>query len=282
MAFLIPAWIILSKFSMVIATQFYRRLGKQARRLVRQTGRRHLEILRRDFHADAVAAPFRCGNVSRAGAHERIEHCVSDKAEHADKPLRKLQRIRRWVISSGSAGYPSPYLLKPLLVVLRGDHAEHASGKRRRAIAARLALHQDEFDVVLDDRVRLVRLPEKTASVARRFINRVGDLVPDDGREIGEAQVTAVLLDRRVQRNDRMDARVLAARQAYVTDDTDQSPARHKRLETTAPHRIQLFEKSLVVGHITELPVRALVFLQRPVRRGGNNQMHTLRFYKSH
>src|SRR2546425_2186331 len=144
MAFLIPAWIILSKFSMVIATQFYRRLGKQARRLVRQTGGGHLEILRRDFHADAVAAPFRRGNVGRAGANERIEHRVSDKAEHADEPLGELKRIRRRMIPSGGAGDAGPYLLKPLLVVLRGDHAEHASGERWRAIAARFAFHQDE------------------------------------------------------------------------------------------------------------------------------------------
>src|SRR5712692_1601212 len=136
MAFLIPAWIILSKLSMVIAAQFYRRLGKQARRLVRQARRGHLEILRRDFHADAVAAPFRRGNVRRAGAHERIEHRVSDKAEHANEPLGELKRIRRRMIPSGSAGDPGPHLLKPLLVILGGDHAEHSSGERRRTIAA--------------------------------------------------------------------------------------------------------------------------------------------------
>src|SRR5712691_6587105 len=145
---------ILSKLAMVIATQFYRRLGKQARRLVRQTGRGHLEVLWRDFHADAVAAPFRGGDAGRAGTHERIEHRVSDKAEHSNQPLGELERIRRRMISSGGAGDAGPYLLKPLLVVLSGDHAEHASGERRRAIAARLALHQYEFAVVLADRVR--------------------------------------------------------------------------------------------------------------------------------
>src|SRR6266571_2842676 len=186
---------ILSKLAMVVAAQFYRRLGKQARRLVRKTGSRHLEVFGRDLHADAVAAPFRGGDAGRAGSHEWVEHRVSDKAEHANEPLGELERIRRRVIPSGGAGDAGPHLLKPLLIVLRGDHAEHASGEGRRTIAARLALHQDEFDVVLDDRIRLVRLPEKTASVARRFIDGVGDLVPDDGRKIGEAQKTAVLLD---------------------------------------------------------------------------------------
>src|SRR6266702_5968554 len=193
---------ILSKLAMVVAAQFYRRLGKQARRLVRKTGSRHLEVFGRDLHADAVAAPFRGGDAGRAGSHEWVEHRVSDKAEHANEPLGELERIRRRVIASGGAGDAGPHLLKPLLVILSGDHAEHSSGERWRAIAARFALHQDEFNVVLDDRVRLVRLPEKTASVARRLINRVGDLVPDDRREIGETQMTAMLLDRRVKRND--------------------------------------------------------------------------------
>src|SRR5712691_7991241 len=116
MAFLIPAWIILSKLSMITATQFYRRLGKQARRLVRQAGGGHLEVLRRDFHADAVAAPFRRGNAGRAGPHERIEHRVSDKAEHADEPLGELKRVRRRMIPGGGAGDTGPHLLKPLLV----------------------------------------------------------------------------------------------------------------------------------------------------------------------
>src|SRR5712691_10986613 len=134
---------ILSKLAMVIATQFYRRLGKQTRRLVRQTGRRHLEVLRRDFHADAVAAPFRGGDAGRAGPHERIEHRVSDKAEHANEPLGELERVRRRMIPSGGAGDTGPHLLKPLLVVLGGDHAEHSSGERWRAIADWRALHQD-------------------------------------------------------------------------------------------------------------------------------------------
>src|SRR6266852_9024346 len=168
------------------------------------------------------------------------------------------------MVSSGGAGDAGPHLLKPLLVILGGDYAEHASGQGRRAIAARLPFHQDEFDVVLDDRIGLVRFSEKTTSVARRFINRVGNLVPDDRRKIGEAQKTAVLLNRSMQRNDRMNAGVLAARQAYVPDDTDQPPARHKRVETTAPDRIQLLEKSFIVGHVAELSVRALVFLQCP------------------
>jgi hypothetical protein len=75
---------------MVIATQFYRRLGEQACGLVRQTRRTHLEVLRRNFHADAVATPLRGSNVRRSCAHEWIEHRVPDKAEHANQPLGKL------------------------------------------------------------------------------------------------------------------------------------------------------------------------------------------------
>src|SRR6266852_4386160 len=115
------------------------------------------------------------------------------------------------MFSSGGTSNTSPYLLKPLLVILGGDHAEHASGQRWRAIAARLALHQNEFDVVLDDRVGFVRLAEKTAAIPIRLVHCICDLVPDDRREIGETQTTAVLLDRSMQRNNRMHAPVLPA-----------------------------------------------------------------------
>src|SRR6266704_1719096 len=141
---------MLSKLSMVIATHSYCRFGKQARRLVRETESGHFKVFGRDLHPDAVAAPFRRRNVGRAGSHEGIEHRVSDEAEHADKPLRQLQGIRRWMVSSRSSGDTRPYLLEPFLVILGGDYAEHARGERRRAIAAGLPLHQDEFDIVLD------------------------------------------------------------------------------------------------------------------------------------
>src|SRR5258708_31112619 len=107
------------------------------------------------------------------------------------------------MFSSGCAGDTSPYLLKPRLVVLVGDHAEHASGQGWRAIAARLPLHQNEFDVVLDDRIGFVRLAEKTAAISICLIHCICDFVPDDRREIGEAQATAVLLDRSGPRNHR-------------------------------------------------------------------------------
>src|SRR5690349_3912174 len=114
---------------MLIATQFYCRLGKQTCRLVRQTGRTHLKVLRRNFHADAVAAPLCSSDVSRASAHERVEYCVPDEAKHANKSFGELKRIRCRMISSGSAGNPGPDLLEPLLVVLRRNHAEYTSGQ---------------------------------------------------------------------------------------------------------------------------------------------------------
>ena len=79
----------------------------------------------------------------------------------------------------------------------------------RAAVSARLALHQNELDVVLDDGVRLVGLAEKAAA-AGNLVVRVGDFVPDDRREVVESDRLAMVLDRRMQRDDRVPAVVVS------------------------------------------------------------------------
>ena len=62
-----------------------------------------------------------------------------------------------------STGETRPDLLTPLFVVLFGDGAENWRRDLGRSVSARLALHQDKLDVVLNDRVRFVWLPEEAA-----------------------------------------------------------------------------------------------------------------------
>jgi len=64
------------------------------------------------------------------------------------------------------------------MIVARNDR-QHASRERETPIAAWLALHQDELEVILDDGVRLERLAKEPVR-ASRPADRVGDLVPDD------------------------------------------------------------------------------------------------------
>ena len=78
-------------------------------------------------------------------------------------------------------------------MVLRRDHAEYPGGRVGLAVAARFPLHEDELDVILDHRVGLERLPQETRGPGH-FVNGVGNLVPDDGCQVVEADFSAVLL----------------------------------------------------------------------------------------
>src|SRR5947208_14660224 len=97
---------------------------------------------------------------------------------------------------------------------LRRDKAEQPRSQVGAAIATWLAKHEDVFDVVLDDRVWLVGLTEKTATVAFGLENRVCDLVPDDWSKSVKADSAAMLGDGGMQRHDRVAALVTPPRPA--------------------------------------------------------------------
>ena len=77
---------------------------------------------------------------------------------------------------SGSAGHV-PDLLKPTIEILFVDLARLPLLLSRLSVASRLSLHQDEFYVVLDDRVRLIWLAEELRSISD-FIRSIRNLVP--------------------------------------------------------------------------------------------------------
>ena len=90
-----------------------------------------------------------------------------------------------------------PQLPKHLLVSVGLDGREDSLWDVRTPVAAGLAEQQDVLDVVFDDGARLVGLTEEPG-VATSLETRVPDLVPDDGREVVEADIGGVFLNRRV------------------------------------------------------------------------------------
>src|SRR5439155_17950985 len=83
-------------------------------------------------------------------SHKWIEHRVANETEHPNEPFSQLRRVRRRMVLRRGAGQSGPYLLKPFLVVLRGEQAQHFRGNVWRPVSARLSLHQYELNVVLD------------------------------------------------------------------------------------------------------------------------------------
>src|SRR5712671_1391786 len=103
-----------------------------------------------------------------------------------------------------------PDLLKPFLVILRRDDAQDPRTILRCPIATRFSLHQNKLNVIFYDRVRLVRFSKKTSPVFD-LVRGVGNFVPDDWRQVIEADLSAMLLNRGVKWHDRVTPFVLAA-----------------------------------------------------------------------
>ena len=158
-----------------------------------------------------------------------------------------------------------------------GNEAQDLRGRTGTAVAAGLSLHQDELDVVLHDRVRLVGLSQEGAGAVPGFVRRVRDLSPDDRRQVVETEPAATLADGSVEGHDRVASVVAAARETHIADDADQPTARRQGAETSVPHAVELRQELFVVPEPAELSVPLRVFLERPIGRRGEDEMHGLR-----
>jgi hypothetical protein len=108
------------------------------------------------------------------------------------------------MISRGGSWYV-PYLLKPLVKVFLVNLAVPSLHVRRLAIATGLPLHQDELNIVLYDRIRLVGLTEEFRA-ADHFVRSIRDFVPYDRIEVVEADFAALDTNIGMERKDKVSA----------------------------------------------------------------------------
>lgn len=66
----------------------------------------------------------------------------------------------------------------------------------------------------------------------------------------------------------------LLARNANITDNAANPSTRRKNAGAFAPDSVELIEKFVVVPDLSELLFVGLVLLQRPIRRGCNDEMN--------
>src|SRR5690242_2119273 len=107
-------------------------------------------------------------------------------------------------------GNSLPDLLKPFLVIVRRYEAQNLRRNIRCAVSTWLSLHQNEFNVVLNHGVGLIRFPQEARTVFD-FIRCIRDFMPDDRRQVVEANPPTMFLYRRMKRNYRVAPTVLAA-----------------------------------------------------------------------
>src|SRR5437899_2265603 len=138
----------------------------------------------RDLNTDAVPSTPSGRQARCTCATERVEHHVTDKAEHANEALGQFNWVWRWMEASGGPRNPK-YLIKPRTMLLLADEAENPHRFAWPSVPSWLSEHQYVLDVILDDSIGLVRLTEKRCAVLN-LERGVGDLVPNDRREVVE------------------------------------------------------------------------------------------------
>ena len=101
---------------------------------------------------------------------------------------------------------------------------------------------------------------------------RVGDLVPDDRREVVESEPSAGFLDARVKRNHDV-AAMPTPGQAHIADDDDQPPAGDQNPVAFAPSPSEFLHESVVVADRSKLALPLVVLLEGPVRRRRDHKL---------
>ena len=239
-----------------------------------ECGKSHVIVGWFHFDADAVPSQPGCGDAACSGPHERVQNRIAHKGEHSYQSFGEFKRKGGWVFSGGCAS-ECPDLLEVLAVqVFRDDR--HDSGREGWAtIAARLSLEEDEFDVVLDHRVWLVGFSEKARTIGY-FQSCVGDLMPDDWRQVVISQRAATFLDAGVEGENDM-ASELASRKADIANDDNQASSRHQSSVDAFPDGVNGVQEGVVVCNVSQLIRMLLILLQRPVGRGCDGKMDRVR-----
>ena len=186
-----------------------------------------------DLHAYAVTPCLQCSQGGGSCSTEWVEDGVSNKREHSNQSIRKVEwEWRRVFFRRRAANLPC--LSEPLVVFFFCHLAEPALLVRRLPITSRFPLHQNELYVILDDSVRLVWLSEEARTILD-LKRRVGDLVPDDGIQIVEPDSAAIDGDVCVEWDDDMPSEASPG-QTHVADNTYDSAPRHQHTKALLPH----------------------------------------------
>ncbi len=123
-------------------------------------------------------------------------------------------------------------------MIFLGNHGERAHGDGGTPIPTRLALKQDVFDIVFDNRVGFIGFAEKTRPITRRLKFSIGDFMPDNRCQVVETNGAAVFLKAGVQRKNDVTTKA-ATRQANITNDNNEATSGNKNTINAAPNLVK-------------------------------------------
>src|ERR1035437_10287749 len=144
------------------------------------------------------------------------------------------------------------------------------------AIRAMLSEHEDVLNIVFDDCVRFVRLAKKSCSIAICFKFGVRNFVPENRRQIIEANPSSANTNIGVERQDKMSSFVFSPCNTNIANIADEPSARLNHPVAMSPNFIKLIKKVFVVVEITELSRVLVVFLQVEIRRRSHDCLNRI------
>ncbi len=144
-----------------------------------------------------------------------------------------------------------PYLLKPAVEVFFANSAFFPLFIRWFPVSSRFTLHQYEFNIVLNDGIRLIRLSKELRSVFH-LIGSVCNLVPDDGVQVVESDSPADNANVGMKGKDQV-APEIASCDADIANDAHKATTRYKDTVDVPPDFLQLKEKRLIILNVAQL-----------------------------
>src|SRR5207245_5676104 len=169
---------------------------------------------------------------------------------------------RSWVFTARSS-VEVPDLAEPLLVIASWNEAHLSLLHGWFPVGSRLSLDQNELDIVLDDRVRLVGFSEN-GRIGVRFVLGACNLVPEYRCQIIKSGLARPEGYVRVKGIDNMTTKCPPG-YAHVANNANETSAGDKHSVGFGHNLREFIQELAVVSYYPQLPINRVIFLQDPV-----------------
>src|SRR2546425_1146851 len=128
------------------------------------------------------------------------------------------------------------------------------------AITSGLSKHQDVFNVILNDRVWFIRLPQKRGAIFD-LIACIGDLVPQDRGQVIEADSPAAYRNIRVEGHYHMPPTITSPGKTDIPDHTHEATTRNQGSVAMTPNFVEFIHELVIALDRPQLGSMVVVLL---------------------
>ena len=170
-------------------------------------------------------------------------------------------------ISSGRSTNVGPNRALPAVHLLAGQHGQSLLKRSSGPVLAALTKKENVFDVVLNNRPRLIGFPVESRAVPFHLRHTIRDFVPKDRLQAIETEFAGTHLNVGMQRNQLMTPGAFSG-ETDITHYAANPATTNQDTMALTPYTVQLGQKMFIVlemSHLIFVPSR--VFFKCPIRR---------------